>query len=471
MKTFKMLDEIGKKAPQPLTEEIKESLVQIKQLANASFSQQSNFGNAALNRRMLLNSQIAALLTPKVLAYLFTHAPTEETKIVRDSSGLIALRDAIYYGFMDGLHVIKLMPNNETPYGVANYTQQKNDYTANTLLIAENIRKAAGLESEDCEIEQQFDSNTLLQQFNEIVKQVKLIKKIDLSANLISVPGYGPENMRMQACAGFESLCKAINVTPEFVREQSDGSRIYTVKDETLESICNTFIENPEALFDGFVLHFFYDRAHLEAALEQDSVIKIGGTDYRYEDIFRTMIQKIVANAAKYPEATEQFALRLSLVEHDLTTRFPCVAKMKEEQIEIAARFKDLLDVLLEKKAKFERDKEPQATINAAIDLHTALKNASAEYFSGEATQENYDRFKQACDDAITPAREALQHHRGWKDFFAKLALTVVSAGLLFIGFSVASKITTRSFRFRLFETDSTKKIDEISKCLGQLSP
>lgn len=94
---------------------------------------------------MLLNERIANLLTPEVIEYLFTNEPTDQSKIFRNSSGMIALKDAIYHGFNDGLIAIKLMTNNEQKFGPEQYEAQKANYDKNTTRIVENIKIAAGI--------------------------------------------------------------------------------------------------------------------------------------------------------------------------------------------------------------------------------------------------------------------------------------------------------------------------------------
>lgn len=325
-KTIEILDQLKQNPKASLTKEIEESLKKIKEICDSKYSNQSFYGNAALNRQMLLDPQIAKLLTPEVLTYIFTNDPTPETKIRRNTSpgGVINLKDAIYYGLKEGLHVIHMMPNNESQYGPSAYKQQQQKFSTNTMQIVANISKAAGVE--EIESEQKLNPNGLIDQYERIIKTVNLLKEQGQSDNLLSVPSYTPQNMRDQVGWGFQRLCQIINT-------QDLGK-------ETLDSFCEKFLNSPEAMLDGSVIHLFYDRAHIDAALEQDTIYKIGGQDYKFQDIFRAMIQKVATNPDNYPPcAREQFCLRFGLVESDLQNRF----KVAYEQV--VTKKESVLDV------------------------------------------------------------------------------------------------------------------------------
>ncbi|WP_367606151.1 hypothetical protein [Legionella sp. W05-934-2] len=107
MTITELLNSLKIHQPNEPSEAIHGNIQQIKAICYARYSNQSFYGNAALNRQMLLDPDIAKLLTPEVLTYLFTHEPTSGEKIYRNSGGAINLRDAIYYGFHDGLDVIR----------------------------------------------------------------------------------------------------------------------------------------------------------------------------------------------------------------------------------------------------------------------------------------------------------------------------------------------------------------------------
>src|SRR3990167_1915326 len=101
----------------------------------------------------------------------------------------------------------------------------------------------------------------------------------------------------------------------------------------------------------------------------------------------------------------------------------------------------------------------------AAKELSITLKSAITDYF--EQGTCSHEEFQTTCNSAIAQACKELQHHRGWKDIFAKLLLTVVSGGIIPLGLSIRSKCKTDSWQFRLFKTDSEKKLDDIAKVVA----
>ena len=128
--TYEVLDTLSNQSATELTSEIKTSLENIQSICNSKYFNQRYYGHAALNRKMLLDAEIAALLTPEVLTYIFTNQPTDLTKINRNSTpGGIILQNAIYHGFKDGLHIIHRMPNNDKEYGPQAYERQKSNFT------------------------------------------------------------------------------------------------------------------------------------------------------------------------------------------------------------------------------------------------------------------------------------------------------------------------------------------------------
>lgn len=304
MTICQMLDELSDNASQTLNDKIQENLKKIQDICAQRFYDQSYYGNASLNRQMLLDSEIASLLTPEALSYIFTNKPTPLTKIARNSSGSINLRDALYYGFKDGLRVVELMPNNESDYDPQ---KQKANYHSNTMAIVLNISKASGIA--EIEAPKALDANTLKAQYSRILKVVKLLEKTNKLDALVYVPGYSAGEMRSQTRDGFKKVCDILGVDPT---------------KKSLQSICQQFLSNTNnVLLDGYVIHFFYDRAHIEAGLGQNTRYKINGEkEYTFQDIFKAMIEELAKNPDKYPIAKEQFCLRFGLIENDLRDRF-----------------------------------------------------------------------------------------------------------------------------------------------------
>jgi hypothetical protein len=300
------LDQLKEQAPSLLTDEIQKSLKEIKDICAESYWNQKQYGNAALNRKMLLDARIAERLTPEVLTYLFTNEPNEEAKITR-TGGEINLRDAIYYGLSDGLQVLKLLPNNESVYTLESYEEQKANFANNTMRIVSNINQSVGVKSY-VGVEQELNPNALAEQYERIVSSVNLIKKSDLSANLLNVPGFTADQMRDQAHRGFKHICMLLKIDPKKI---------------TLDKLCEQFLQSPETMINGQISHLFYDRAHIDAALEQDTQFNLGGKNYKLQDFFRVMVTKVANNPDNYPAcAKEQLCLRMDLVEKDLKSRF-----------------------------------------------------------------------------------------------------------------------------------------------------
>ncbi|ARM32661.3 hypothetical protein [Legionella longbeachae] len=463
MTITELLSYFGHKESKNLTQEIAHNIAQIKEICDNEFHNQSFYGNSALNRLMLLNERIANLLTPEVIEYLFTNEPTDQSKIFRNSSGMIALKDAIYHGFNDGLIAIKLMTNNEQKFGPEQYEAQKANYDKNTTRIVENIKIAAGIAEK---IEDDISKAiSVSEKFEHIVETIDNVKKADKSDKLLYVPGYTPQSMRSQVKGGFSHLCSALKI--EFDKEFNE------VKNETLDSLCEKFLNSSSAMLEGTVIHLFYDRAHIEAAIEQDTVITIGGVGYHYQDIFRAMVSKIDSAPEKYPAcAKEQFDVRLTLVMNDLEKR-----KKEFEpdsliiSLDAKTQFLSLLHEIKSKVKAFKHNNQPRAA-KAASKLHTQLSTASLEYFKAEyVTRKNYKIFNELCANAIQEARPVLEKHRGWKDIFAKLIVGIATLGIVPAAMAIKSKIQTGSFSFRLLKTASHKQLDIIEKQARELEP
>lgn len=353
--TTDFLDEIKKYNKIPLTEEIRKSLIEIQKICNDKYYNQSFFGNDALNRQMLLDGEIAKLLTPEVITYLFTNKPIPETKIQRNSTGVINLKDAIYYGFKEGLHVIHKLANNEKSYGLSGYNQQDSNFSNNTMKIVKNISIAAGL-PEIKEKEKNIDSNNLAKQYEHVVATVNLLKMAHKSDYLLFVPNYSSHDIRMQTQGGFHQLT----------------THISNLENETLDSFCEKILSNTEAMLDGTVIHLFYDRVHLEAALELDDRFNIGGQEYTLQDIFRAMISTIMnaPDPDKYFHAKEQICLRLGLVENHLKDKF----KKEYEQAAVKLGYAEEVQNVDIHDTSNHVLEGPQNRTTATIDLQDLIK-------------------------------------------------------------------------------------------------
>lgn len=303
-----VLKQLENLPPQPLTTEISEKLGKIKAICDEKYSNQNFFGNAALNRLMLLDPDISQLLTPDVIRYVFSNPPLPETKINRNSTpGGIHLKDAIKFGFADGLAVIKLIPNNQYNYGPEQNKAQQAMFEKHTTQIIANLYKANRQTS--ATINEALDIRNLGRQLGSILNIVSNQKSNGNSQNLLYVPNYTTSDLELQVNTGFSQLCQLVGAVPS---------------QHTLDSFTETLLQSPEAFLKGEVAHLFFDRAHMLVALHDDNSINIGGIDCYYRDIIQTMVHKISKNPDHYPqEVREQMALRVSLVEQYLNTKFP----------------------------------------------------------------------------------------------------------------------------------------------------
>ncbi|WP_392537223.1 hypothetical protein [Legionella sp. 227] len=206
-----LLKEMRKKFPfinreLHISSEVKENIKKIQSICNKDYFNQSFYGSAALNRKILLDKRIADLLTPEtILAILSLHTATthldKKSKIAiwRNSSGYISLAAALFYGFNEGLETIELMPNNESQYSSKEYQEQKKKFKENTSRIIENIKKAAELleispQAEELQLKTE-EKQSLTQLFQSIEDTITKIKKDNKSNELLYVPTYTPDDI------------------------------------------------------------------------------------------------------------------------------------------------------------------------------------------------------------------------------------------------------------------------------------
>lgn len=292
-------------------------LEEIQCIANKDFYEQSFFGNAALNRRMLLDERITQRLTDNVIVYLFTNDILDTRAIVKRDSTLdgITLRDVLYHGLLDGLNVLKFMLNNEINFCSQKYLEQQDKFEKNTLPLVKRIialTKSKVSLNELAGVNLNFDGNSLQSQFDLVNEIIHTLKSAGKSAELLKVPGYTPGSMRSQVSDGLKCICKSLQI-----RKDEAGFNI------SLDAFCEQFLSDEKVILNGLISHLFYDRAHIEAALEQNTLLHFNGQSHSFEDIFRKMIEKLATTPEKYPVAArEQFALRFGLVEADLKERF-----------------------------------------------------------------------------------------------------------------------------------------------------
>ncbi|MCL9683968.1 hypothetical protein [Legionella maioricensis] len=316
MKIIEILDKLKQKPPIPLTEEIRGQIEKIRDLCDKKYCVKRTYGEDALNRMILLDKEIAKLLTPEVIQFLFTQKkPTANEQTIRDDRTIRNIRDVIYYGFINGLLPIKFLPNNEPTYGLTKYQQKQANYEENTLSIVRNIVSAAGVDLSQIEPlnESSLYESSLSTQFEVITGTINMIAPNEtLRKELIKVNTFTFETIISQADTGFEAL--RIAITDKLKNEDQQIN---------LDSFCEAFLNDPELILDADIGHSLLDRVHMEAAILSNKKITVGEKEYTYQEILREMVKKISDNPNKYPpSAKQQLFLRFSIVENDLKNRF-----------------------------------------------------------------------------------------------------------------------------------------------------
>lgn len=377
--------------PKPILENIKK----IKAICNKNYADQSYYGSAALNRQMLLDKDLADLLTPETLKYIFLMDIWAErggiitkedgrTRIIesrtnhplaihRNSTGYISMADALCFGFSEGMKTINFIPNNEPDYSPTLYKDQQKRFHTVTTRIVENINTLAtqlGLALEDHLTNSSTEPLQLLTRFKRVAGVIARIKDKDKNDQLLNVPGYTPKDIKDQVINGFETMLTLIS-------EEKQG------KPTSLDDLADRFIRNENVLLDGWVIHGFYDRAHMEAGIELDTQFKIGDNNYTFSEILERMISKCQSNLAdpQLKIAIEQFDVRLQLVENDLKNRFTdeFSAELAQEKIKLEEEKKGEEKLSSTEKSGLAFFQKNQTTSKEKIaeDLNPTLKNPS----------------------------------------------------------------------------------------------
>ncbi|WP_131782154.1 hypothetical protein [Legionella gresilensis] len=320
-----------------ITAQAKLNIKKIQKICNDKYFDQHFYGSAALNRMILLDKKIAELLTPEtILALLAMHAKTTKLDhdspigVFRNTTGYLSLAAVLFYGFSEGLEIIKLLPNNEPNYGIHPYQEQKKKFTENTTKIINNIEQAAAhlnitTNSKKTLLEE--GQVSLSQLFNSITDTIICLKKAYKSEELLFVPKYTPQAIREQALLGFQAICSSLNI-PYTVKPPHNIS-LHTT---TLEDFIKNFLTTEKTLLDGEVIHLFYDRAHLEACIEQDTKIIFKDKAYSLKDILKEMVVFCEKSPLASQTAREQFKVRLKSCETHLKREFPFYYKKENIQ-------------------------------------------------------------------------------------------------------------------------------------------
>jgi hypothetical protein len=318
-----------------------DNLAKIKEICKADYRDSAFYGHSSLNRKILLDARIAKLLTPETIALIFAYDAllkkggkeelTDENPIAlfregKENDVFVSMADAIFYGFNDGLSVVKYMPNNDRQYGQEEYEQQKLDFENNTRMIISNIFKASeyfALDPYDDKYSFKSDFRELIpleKRLAHIVDTINIIKEKGLGTKLVFVKDFDPDHIRGQSIKGFERICS--------FKQKDSVLEVLEVGITNLNDIAKKFVSRVDLLLNGYISHMFYDRVHLEALLEQDVQIKIMDKYYTFAELF----EEIVAESINYPVAMEQLEKRFSLIETHLNSNFTSAYVAAREQ-------------------------------------------------------------------------------------------------------------------------------------------
>lgn len=311
------LNKLRKSMKITLSAEEMRNLADIVTHCNHQYSNSMHYGNAVLNRMILRDSYIADRLTPEVLQFIFT-CPDEELFVLSRDNMTTNLKEVITRGFGEGLPSIHWIPESIFSYGVMEFVKQGADFLQNTLKIVKNIETATHET-----IKEEIDLSNISSRFDQIVREIDEVKRKGASAQLLHNLHYKVDAIRKQVHSGFESAIKLIEIK---ISNGPTGPIVEGVNnlDELADRLLSYEGPANEAIktqvwIDGTVSHYFYDRLHLEAALEmQDYVFTIGDRAHTYRDLFQKLVEKIASIPDKFAEARRQLCLRFDLVEKHL---------------------------------------------------------------------------------------------------------------------------------------------------------
>lgn len=119
-----------------LTPSIESNIQQIVEICNSKYADQSFHGASALNRKILLDPDIADLLTPETIIAILTLKNKNDpainlNRLAGDGRKTTTIADVIVFGLQDA-GSIQYLPNNDHIYGVKEYEEQKKAFATNT---------------------------------------------------------------------------------------------------------------------------------------------------------------------------------------------------------------------------------------------------------------------------------------------------------------------------------------------------
>jgi hypothetical protein len=122
----------------------------------------------------------------------------------------------------------------------------------------------------------------------------------------------------------------------------------------------------------------------------------------------------------------------------------------------------DIRILSIKEKAEELKTNAHENAYKVAIALHTTLTQLNDQYKDGTI---NYLKFNHDSKTAITKARPELEKHRGWKEILGNIALCILGLGL---GYFALCAYRGCFFKF---ETDSAKKLNDLSHSIEAVSP
>lgn len=307
-------------------ERVRENIIEIVTLCNARYSDEINQGNTALNRSILLDKNIARLLTPEVLLYLLCKPDgrfrpklqrnskryTHEGTYGDTSYGVVYnnrfLADVIKNGFSRGLEVLAFMPNNTKDYNYESYLRQIECYEHNTQHIINNLEEALSLigikSSHKVNLPDHniVDIAAIKEGYIKILQIIEGLTEDERNA-LVTIPGFSKDDILSQLDYG---LNKLINMVGESI--------------DDLDTFCISALSSPEFFFNPDVSHLFFDRLHLEAALISSNLVKIANKEYTPREVVDGFIKNI-EHSKVHPAIKKQWELRVGLINSDLTEK------------------------------------------------------------------------------------------------------------------------------------------------------
>lgn len=352
-----------------ISRETKQRIKRIQTICNEKYWNAPYFGNAALNRKILLDAEISELLTKETLLAIYKLNAYNHTSIrLHRSSFETTIGNAIEYGFREGLDVIRLMPNNDYNYSPeANRLQQEcfQRVTLKNILSLQAAALQLGIDTFDPSLQLSNNSSTnsyvdiqhavienrdaepddaIMLRVDKICKKIAGIKQSKKATiQLLIAPKLTSQIVLNQATMGLQHALRLLNI--EFMSNHVSAKiEVY----HSYDSFLAKFVINPSVVLAGPVSHFFYDRLHFEACLVSDQefefidgnekitvtlgkilvdLITMTEGNERAKDIreCNPMNLDIVATESTVMASSitkEQFSIRIKRVERDLDERF-----------------------------------------------------------------------------------------------------------------------------------------------------